>query len=161
NPIAGKLKWVWRPDTEFIPVFSDDDFEEMIACHFIRQKLHYEGEEEIEAIQKQTFSLEGEGESRKCYLEEAVFSAEDLEVLEVITPKSSMELDFIPVVMFPVNDLLAESNGESEIADLREQNDILNQMNEDAIDSLKFEMFSMTAVLNAPERTAEAMRIAP
>src|SRR5690606_14285941 len=94
NPIAGKLKWVWRPDTEFIPVFSDDDFEEMIACHFIRQKLHYEGEEEIEAIQKQTFSLEGEGESRKCYLEEAVFSAEDLEVLEVITPKSSMEIDF-------------------------------------------------------------------
>src|SRR5690606_11053728 len=72
-----------------------------------------------------------------------------------------MGLDFIPVVMFPVNDLLAESDGESEVADLKEQNDILNQMNEDAIDSLKFEMFSMTAVLNAPERTAEAMRIAP
>lgn len=161
DPINGKLKWVWRPDTEFIPVFSDDDFEELIACHFIRQKLHYEGEEEIEAIQKQTFSIEGEGENRKCYLEEAVFSAEDLEVLEVITPKSSMELDFIPVVMFPVNDLLAESNGDSEIADLREQNDVLNQMNEDAIDSLKFEMFGMTVVLNAPEGTGARMQIAP
>lgn len=161
NPNTGKMKWVWRPDTEFIPVFSDDDFEEMIACHFIRQKLHYDGDEEIEAIQKQTFSLEGEGESRQCYLEEAVFSAEDLTQLEVITPKASMGLNFIPVVMFPVNDLLAENNGDSEIADLREQNDILNQMNEDAIDSLKFEMFGLTAVINAPEGTAERMQIAP
>lgn len=161
NPLTGKLKWVWRPDTEFIPIFSDDDFEDLIGCHFIRQKLHYDGDEEIEAIQRQTFSLEGEGESRQCYLEEAVFSAEDLSQLEVITPKAAMGLSFIPVVMFPVNDLLAENNGDSEIADLREQNDILNQMNEDAIDSLKFEMFGMTAVINAPEGTAQRMQIAP
>src|SRR5690606_13773253 len=39
--------------------------------------------------------------------------------------------------------------------------DVLNQMNEDAIDSLKFEMFSMTAVLNAPEGTASKIQIAP
>lgn len=161
NPNTGRIQWVWRPDTEFIPIFSDDDFEEMIACHFVRQKLHTDGEDEIEAIQKQTFTLEGEGEARKCYLEEAVFAADDLRVLEVITPKASMELDFIPVVMFPVNDLLAENNGDSEIADLREQNDILNQMNEDAIDSLKFEMFGMTAIINAPEGTAASMQIAP
>ena len=161
NPITGKLRWIWRPDTEFIPVFSDDDFEEMIACHFIRQKLHYDGDEEIEAIQKQTFSLEGEGEARQCYLEEAVYAAEDLRRLEVITPKASMGLNFIPVVLFPVNDLLAEHNGESEISDLREQNDILNQMNEDAIDSLKFEMFGMTAIINAPEGTGARLQIAP
>lgn len=161
NPNTGKLKWVWRPDTEFIPVFSDDDFEEMIACHFVRQKLHYDGDEEIEAIQKQTFTLEGEGEQRMCYLEEAVFSADDLTQLEVITPKAPMGLDFLPVVLFPVNDLLAENAGESEIADLREQNDILNQMNEDAIDSLKFEMFGITAITNAPENTASQIQIAP
>src|SRR5690606_6041432 len=161
NPNTGKLRWVFRPDTEFIPVFSDDDFEELIACHFVRQKIVDDGGEELEAIQKQTFTLEGEGENRQCYIEEAVYDAENLEVIEVIQPKMTMGLDFIPVVMFPVNDLLAESDGESEVADLKEQNDILNQMNEDAIDSLKFEMFSMTAVLNAPERTAEAMRIAP
>lgn len=161
NPNTGRLQWVWRPDTEFIPVFSDDDYEEMIACHFIRQKLVEDGDDEIEAIQKQTFTLEGEGDARMCYLEEAVYSADDLEVLEVITPRSPMGLDFIPVVMFPVNDLLAEANGDSEIADLREQNDVLNAMNEDAIDSMKFEMFSMTTITNAPEGTASTMQIAP
>lgn len=161
NPNTGKLRWVFRPDTEFIPVFSDDDFEELIACHFIRQKIVDDGGDEVEAFQKQTFTLEGEGESRQCYIEEAVYLADDLKVFEQIQPKSPMGLDFIPVVLFPVNDLLAETDAQSEVADLREQNDILNHMNEDAIDSIKFEMFSMTAVLNAPEGTADQMRIAP
>lgn len=161
NPNSGKLRWIFRPDTEFIPVFSDDDFEDLIACHFLRQKLVEDGDDEVNAIQKQTFTLEGEGEARKCYIEEAVYLEEDLSVFEVITPKTSMELDFIPVVMFDVNDLLAETDGQSEVADLREQNDVLNQMNEDAIDSLKFEMFSMLAILNAPEGTAQNMQVAP
>lgn len=161
NPITGKLRWVFRPDTEYIPVYSDDDFEELIACHFIRQKLVDDGGTETEAIQKQTFTLEGEGESRQCYIEEAVYLVDSLEVFEQIQPKSPMAIPFIPVVEIAVNDLIGETAAQSEVSDLREQNDILNQMNEDAIDSLKFEMFSMTAILNAPEGTAEAMRIAP
>ena len=161
NPNTGKLKWAFRPDTEFIPIYSDDDFEELIACHFIRQKLvDVKGKEE-EAIQLQTFRLEGEGEARMCYIEEGVYLQADLKRIEQITPKTSMEIPFIPVVVIAVNDLIAESDGDSEVSDLREQNDILNQMNEDAIDSLKFEMFSMTAVLNAPEGTASRMKIAP
>lgn len=161
NPLTGKLKWAFRPDTEFIPIYSDDDFEELIACHFVRQKLvDVKGEEE-EAIQLQTFRMEGEGEARMCYIEEGVYLAADLKRIEQITPKTSMEIPFIPVVVFAVSDLIAEADGDSEVSDLREQNDVLNQMNEDAIDSLKFEMFSMTAVLNAPEGTAERMRIAP
>lgn len=161
NPLTGKLKWAFRPDTEFIPIFSDDDFEELIACHFVRQKLVELKGEEVEAIQIQTFRMEGEGEARMCYIEEAVYLAEDLKRIEQILPSTSMEIPFIPVVMFGVSDLIAEADGDSEVSDLREQNDILNQMNEDAIDSLKFEMFSMTAVLNAPEGTAARMKIAP
>lgn len=161
NPNTGKLRWVFRPDTEFIPVYSDDDFEELIACHFIRQKIVDVDDEEVEAFQKQTFTLEGEGENRKCYIEEGVYLAEDLSLFEQVMPKTTMEIPFIPVVVFEVNDLLAETAAQSEVSDLREQNDVLNQMNADAIDSLKFEMFSMTAVLNAPEGTAEQMQIAP
>lgn len=161
NPNTGKLRWVWRPDTEFIPIYSDDDFEELIACHFVRQKLVTVDGEDEEAIQIQTFRMDGEGENRMCFIEENVYLADGLELFENITPYTTMELPFIPVVVVPVNDLLAEYDGSSEVADLREQNDILNQMNEDAIDSLKFEMFGMTAVINAPEGTAAKMRIAP
>ncbi|WP_181349400.1 phage portal protein [Thalassobacillus sp. CUG 92003] len=159
NQRTGKLRWIWRPDTEFIPVFSDDDFEDLIAAHFVRQKIVEAPDgEEIRAIQKQTFRIEEDG---GCYLEEGVYRQDDLELLEEITPYSPMGIDFIPVVTFPVNDLLGEETGEGEISDLREQNDVLNQMNEDAIDSMKFEMFSMTAVLNAPEGTADKMEVAP
>lgn len=163
NQRTGKLRWIWRPDTEFIPVFSDDDFEDLIGCHFIRQKVVEDSDgAEIQAVQKQTFLLVTEADgSLMCYIEEGVYRTEDLELLQEITPYSPMGLDFIPVVMFAVNDLLAEDIGEGEIGDLREQNDILNEMNEDAIDSLKFEMFSMTAVIDAPEGTADKMQVAP
>jgi len=161
NPNNGKLKWAFRPDTEFFPIYSDDDYEELIACHFIRQKIVDDGGEEVEAIQKQTFTLEGEGESRKCYLEEGVYSAEDLELIEQITPKTSMELDFIPVVVFPVNDLLAEPDGDSEVADLRRQNDLLNQLNEDTIDAVKFEMFGITIITNGPDGISQDLKLAP
>lgn len=158
NQRDGKLRWIWRPDTEFIPVFSDDDFEDLIACHFIRQKIEEDTDgNETPAIQKQTFRLV----DGQCYLEEAVYREHDLKLLRTITELSPMGLDFIPVVMFPVSDILGEEDGDSDIGKLREQNDMLNEMNEDAIDSLKFEMFPMTAVLGAAPGTADKIRKAP
>jgi hypothetical protein len=152
NPNSGRLKWVFRPDNEIVPIYSDDDFEELEAVHFIRT-FEEDGEE---VFQKQTFSLE-EGE---CYLEEAVYNY-NLEVIRTITPRQPMGLNFIPVVLFPINELSGEDVTNSEIDDMKEQTRILNAMNEDAIDSLKFEMFSMTALINVPDGTADKMSIAP
>lgn len=152
NANSGKIKWVFRPDNEIVPVYSDDDFEELIAVHFVNER---EIDGEI-LIQKQTFSLDG----GKCYLEEAIYNG-NLEVVRTITPKQPMGLDFIPVVLFPVNELSGEQATNTEVDDMKEQTDILNTMNEDAIDSLKFEMFSMTALINVPEGTADKVRIAP
>lgn len=152
NPRTGKIKWVFRPDNEIVPVYSDDDFEDLIAVHFLVEK-------EIDGqwmVQKQTFSLE----NGVCYLEEAVYDA-NLDVYKVITPKESMNLDFIPVVLFPINELSGVNAYNTEVDDMKEQTDVLNAMNEDAIDSLKFEMFSMTALINVPEGTANKLNIAP
>lgn len=158
NQRTGKLRWIWRPDTEFIPIYSDDDFEDLIACHFVRQKVvEVRDGEDIPAVQKQTFRLV----DGQCYLEEAVYRTDDLKLLKTITKLSPMGIDFIPVVTFPVNELVGQDVGDGEISDLREQNDVLNEMNEDAIDSLKFEMFSMTAVIDGPEGTADKMEVAP
>ena len=35
NDRTGKLRWIFRPDNEYIPIYSDDDFEDLIACHFV------------------------------------------------------------------------------------------------------------------------------
>ena len=157
NQRTGKMRWVFRPDSEFIPVYSDDDFEDLIGAHFVTPMKYELKGGEVDAFRKQTYRLEGD----VCTFEEAIYNESTLDVLETITEKASMGLDFMPIVIFPVNELLAESVGQSEISDLREQNDVLNQMNEDAIDALKFEMFPMTVVLDAPEGTAAKMVIAP
>lgn len=152
NPTNGRLKWVWHPDTETFPVFSEDDFEDLIACHFVRERtidgqLYY---------QKQTFEMiDGE-----CWLSEGLYNAE-LKRVKVITEKASMGLPFLPVVLVPIEDLAGEPAMSKEFDDIRALSAILNQMNEDAIDSLKFEMFGLTAVINAPAGTAAKMEIAP
>src|SRR5690625_3094761 len=157
NQQTGKLRWLFRPDTEYVPVYSDDDFEDLIAAHFVKPiKYDFRGEE-IDALQIQTFRLEG-GET---YLREAIYREDDLRLLATITPETTMGLDFIPVQEFPVNELITETLGESEISALREQNDVLNQMNEDAIDSLKFEMFEILAITNAAPGAADNIQVAP
>lgn len=152
NPKNGKIKWVFRPDTEVIPIYSDDDYDELEAVHFVNFKRL----DDEEVIYKQTFSLE----DGKCFIEEAIYD-KTLNVIKQIQDKTSMGIDFIPVVLFPVNDLSASDADNTEVDDMKEQTDILNSMNEDALDSLKFEMFSMTALLNVPDGTANKMRIAP
>lgn len=158
NQRTGKMRWIWRPDTEFIPIFSEDDFGDLLAAHFLKSRKVLIKDDEVDAIQIESFTLNETGEAM---YKDVIVREDNLDVIEEITPESPMGLDFLPVQIFSVNELIAESLGESEITNLREQNDVLNQMNEDAIDSLKFEMFSMTAVLNAPEGTAAKMQVAP
>lgn len=157
NPTTGKLHWVWVPDYEFIPIFSDDDFRDFIGAVFIKpRKFTYRGNEE-DAIQVQRFTLEG----NTCYFEDAIHLESDLRLVKTITPKGSLGIDFIPVQMFAVNELIDETLGDSEISDIRVLNDIANRLNEDATDSLKFEMFPMLAITNAAPNTAEKVVKAP
>ena len=158
NDRTGKLRWIFRPDNEYIPVYSDDDFEDLIGANFVKPVKFNRNEEEIDALQIQKFTLEDDG---MAYVEEAIYRESDLTLLRTITEKTSLGLDFIPVQEFPVNELLSETLGDSEISVLREQNDVLNQMNEDAIDSLKFEMFEILAILNATPGAADKVQVAP
>lgn len=153
NPRTGKISWIFRPDTEIVPVYSDDDFEELIAVHFVQIR---EAEDGSETIWKQTFSLDG----GRCFVEESEFS-ESLKKIRVIQERSDMGIDFIPVVLFPISDLSGQDARNTEIDDIRQITDVLNKMAEDAIDSLKFEMFPMTAMINVPEGTADKVNVAP
>src|SRR5699024_195435 len=136
--------------------YSEDDFEELEKCHFVKGVTYEVNGEDVPALRKQSYTLEG----NEAYIEEAIYREDTLELLETIQKKKSLGLDFIPVQEFPVNELLSESLGNSEISALREQNDVLNQMNEDTIDSLKFEMFEITAITNATPGAADNMQVA-
>lgn len=158
NDRTGKLRWIFRPDYEYIPVYSEDDFEDLLAAHFVKGVSFEKNGEEIPAVRIQSYKYDDRGIS---YVEEAVYRESDLELLQTIQEPTSLGLDFLPVQEFPVNEVLGEHSGESEIAALREQNDVLNQMNEDAIDSLKFEMFEPIAITNAVPGSADDISVAP
>lgn len=183
NPKKGKLRWVWRPDYEYIPVYSDDDFEDQIGAYFITHRVIEEDGEEVDAIKLQAYMMYDENETGEemAFLHEAIYRVEDLTLVEAIIPSNDdknvlesdevvriddkdympLGLDFLPLVEVPIDELIGSEIGDSEVTDLRTLNTILNNMNEDAIDSLKFEMFSMTAVLNATPGTADLMDVAP
>ncbi len=156
NPRTGKLRWIFRPDNEVVPIYSDDDFNDLIGTAFItHQPSHEEGMPDN--IRIQLFSLDENG---MCWIEEKVYD-QDLNVVNTIQESEPMNIDFLPVVMVPVSELTADSHRNGEIEDMMELTSVLNQMSEDAIDGLKFEMFPITAFLNVPVGTIEKTQIAP
>ena len=156
NPRIGKIRWVFRPDYECIPVYSEDDMEELEAVHFVQQMDDGDGGL---VIRKQSYTAEYDANGNmECFVEEGLYDVE-LKLVEAIQPKQSTGLDFIPVVFFPITDLLADEVTNDEIADMRQLTDVINQLNEDSIDALKFEMFPMTAFLNVPEGTTDNINV--
>src|SRR5690625_745265 len=102
NDRTGKIRWIFRPDFEYIPIYSEDDFEDLLAAHFVKGVIYERNEEEFPAIRKQSFTLDG----GIAYVEEAIYRESELELLEVIQDKTSRGLDFLPVPEFPVNVVL-------------------------------------------------------
>ncbi|EAE3677760.1 phage portal protein [Listeria monocytogenes] len=163
NPKTGKMQWVWHPDTEVFPVFSNDDYEELIKISFVRSVEIWDEEgEKVELIKKQTFELKGsENGAKSCYLTEGYYN-ENLEPVNEWVKDVSMGLPFIPAVLIPIQSLLQLNAGDSnELDDMREITDRLNQLNEDAIDSLKFEMFPVTYFKNIDRAQLLGIDIAP
>jgi hypothetical protein len=157
NPNNGRIKWIFHPDTETFPVFSDDDYEDMLACHFIREVEYEDSDGAMRTyFRKQSFRME----NGECYVEEAVYD-EELKPVRIIQPKISTGLDFIPVQLFSVEHLSGVAAVNRELSDMKELTDRINSLNEDAIDSLKFEMFPMTVFKNVTPGTADQVDIAP
>src|SRR5690606_1040595 len=50
NQRTGKMRWIWRPDSEFIPIYSDDDFEDLIGAHFVNKRKWQVKGAEVDAI---------------------------------------------------------------------------------------------------------------
>src|SRR5690625_217372 len=105
NHRTGKLRSIFRPDNEYIPIYSDDDFEDLIGAHFVKGVIfEREDGEEIPAIQKQSFTLDDSG---MAYVEEAIYRESDLEILCKLQKKTALGLDFIPMQEFPVNYIIS------------------------------------------------------
>ncbi|RPF54742.1 phage portal protein [Abyssicoccus albus] len=157
NPRTGKLHWIWHNASEVFPIYSKDGFHDLIGCDII---IAQESREEVDRLEyvRQSFRLD---ESRnECWVDERVFD-ETLQEIEVIQDKTYLGFDFIPMVMFDVETVNSNTTNFDDLEDMKVLTRILNDMMEDANDSLKFEMFSMTVIKNAKLDNPDDIVVAP
>lgn len=157
NQRTGKLHWIWHKATEVFPIYSQDGFEDLIGCDIIVARASLKDPEKTEYV-RQTFRLNDE--YTDCWFTEKVYN-EQLEVIEVIADKTFLGFGFVPIVLFNVDALQTETTHFDDLEDMKVLTRILNDMMEDANDSLKFEMFSMTVVKNADLAKDTDLKIAP
>lgn len=134
-----------RERIECFPVTEFDDYEKINKVHFIAFV-------DEETIWKQSFEMVGE----RCFIEEATYAADNLMVKEQILDyqpltANGVELDFMPVYIIPNLPMLGEVWGLSEVKDLISLADEINRKYSDLADSLRFEMFAITILLNITE----------
>lgn len=139
----GEARAVIRERIECFPVTDFDDYENISKVHFVA----FVNEKEI---WKQTFEMAG----GSCHIEEAIYSAGDIkQVTKEIVPYQPLKvngqpLDFMPVYIIPNLPMLGEVWGLSEVKDLTGLQDEINKKYSDLSDSLRFEMFAITILLN-------------
>jgi hypothetical protein len=139
----GEAKVYIRGRIEVFPVYDFDDYEKLVKVHFIAFMDEY-------TIWKQTFQMIGD----TCFIEEAIYDTKQIEepkeVLQEFEPlkANGKPLDFMPVYIIPNLPSLGEVWGLSEIKDLIPLQDEINKKYSDLSDSLRFEMFAITVLLN-------------
>lgn len=157
NSRTGKLHWIWHKATEVFPVYSKDGFNDLIGCDIIIPQEDDDDPDKKQYV-RQSFRLDEDKE--ECWYDEVIFS-EELEIKKRVQKKTYLGFDFVPVVIFNVNSLATESAHFEDTEDMKVITRIINDMMEDASDSLKFEMFAMTVVKNADMSQDTNLDIAP
>lgn len=153
----GEFKIIWHPSTEVIAVYNEWDKDQLDAVHFIAWL-----DDEQTRLWKLSYYLvwhEGSGKY-DCEIEEAVHDG-DLSVRESRVERSSMGLDFIPVVHVPTEKLSGRTTGYSELEKTIELSEEIDRKMSDYSDAIRFEMFAINLLVNVDEDPRNPLQIAP
>jgi hypothetical protein len=99
----------------------------------------------------------------KCYLTEGTYDSSSLlpDVDGLTYNQIDTGLDFIPVILFPHQAVTGQIFGRSYLQDLIPLMDQYNRTMSDAADSLRFNLFAVTIMLNAPPDAEKMVKLAP
>ena len=140
----------FSPCQEVFPVPNPDDpdiYDEVTFASF------YDNNEQI---WMQKWEMIGE----KCYLSEGIYDLK-LEPLSVKYNREYTRLNFMPVYIFLHAGLSGDIFGTSYLKDLIPLFDQFSHSMSDAADSLKFNLFAVTVLVNAPPKAEQNLKISP
>jgi len=141
------------PGQEVFPLPNQDEPDKFDKIHFCSYF------DNINTVWKQTWELF----RGKCYLTEGTYDASSLLPNSggLTYDRVDTGLDFIPVILFPHQALSGEMFGRSYLSDLVPLMDQYNRTMSDAADSLRFNLFAVTIMLNAPPDAEKMVKLAP
>lgn len=153
---TGKLRIFFRPDTEVIAVYNPEDPDQLEEVHFVAYL-----DVNSTRLWKQSYYLEWneDGGNYECFIEEAVYGIEEdaekrrsvVRIIDERVPKTTMGIDFIPVVEIPNDRLAGMARGYSEIEKIADITDEINRKLSDYSDAIRFEMFAITLLMNVDD----------
>lgn len=156
---VGKIRIAFRPDFEVIAKYNHDDEELLEEVHFFRYL-----DDDGRLFWKQSFTLEWNASTGdyECYLHEATYEIDednDIWLRDTKVEKTSMALNFIPVVEIPNERLTGMNRGYSEIEKWAPITDEINKKLSDYSDAIRFEMFAITLLMNVDND--KGLQVAP
>jgi len=149
------VKVLFRPSLEFIYETDPEDIDNLNKIIFFYGQNDSENKSE-QRIWKQVYWIENE----KCYLTEGVYDGYG-NLVESIKENEYIGIDFIPCTIIVNDGLTGDMNGESDIEELRDNQNIYNRLKSDDVDALKFNMFPERVAINASENSLKNLKIAP
>jgi hypothetical protein len=164
----GDIRIFFHPSIEVIPIYDAWDTDMLTEVHFVAYL-----DEDLTELWKLSYYLVWKGDEETgaydCDIEEGVYtevSTDDkktkgLTLKDERVPRSSMNLDFIPVVPIPTDGLSGQSRGYSELARMTDIADEIDRKLSDYSDALKFEMFAVILLTNVEPDPANPLKIAP
>jgi hypothetical protein len=151
------IKIIFSPAMEFFPFYDEDDVDELKKVLFI-YGLNTDIETELE---KQLIKIQiWEMVEDKCILNEGIYNGKAELIKEIYTDYNT-GLDFIPVIVVINQGLTGETEGESDVKELWENQDAYNRLTSDDIDALKFQMFGQDVITDGAEESLKSIKIAP
>jgi hypothetical protein len=141
----------FAPTQEVFPIPNADEpdkFDQITFCSYYNNKNQ---------LWKQVWKMV----KGKCVLSEGIYDANNLKLLKTLHADRETGLDFIPVLLFPNDALSGEMFGMSYLRDMIPAFDQYNRSMSDAADSLRFNMFAINVLINAPPDAEKMLKIAP
>lgn len=145
----------------FVPSFGfyhspdDDDadeIEKIIFCHHLV--------ENSDPGKQRTWLQKYWMEGGKCYYSEGVYDGNGV-LIESKADRVPTKLDALPAHVIINDGLTGDVLGESDVEEIKDDQDSYNHLKSDDLDALKFNMFPMKVIKNASQETMDNVQVSP